>query len=178
MLPLQPQTVNRACHTDTDHLFPVWRCSHRAFRATTSRQDNWYACITQKRCCLHTHTHTTHTSLPVRLFFNFTASRPRASWHTQQHRQLAVNNCHLWVIHALAELNNEVSERAGDGRASRASTHQLHVIQQVGYCGMLPHYDWLIHFYNHENFRNCRSPVEICLLSSGRRVPQWKNTAL
>lgn len=86
--------------------------------------DNWSACITQKQ----------HTGCSLAyLFCNLTALRPRASRHKQQHRQLTANNCHLWVIHALHDCNNEVDEWAGEDNASRVPTHRLSASQQVGY---------------------------------------------
>lgn len=70
----------------------------------------------------------------------------------QQRRQPATNNCHLWVIHAPDELNNEVDERVGDGKPSGVQTHQLDVTQQVDYCGIVAYLGLVSFFYNTVSF--------------------------
>lgn len=105
--------------------------------------------LTQKHSYIHTFTTHTHTRLYLLASSaTFAAWRRRASRHTQQRRQHATNNCHLWVIHAPDELNNEVDERVGDGTASGVQTHRLDVTQQVDYCGIVA-YLGLVNFLQH-----------------------------
>lgn len=98
---------------DIDHLLPVRRSSAHSRQLTLLRHTPPHAHILSVRC--------THASTCSAV----TAWRAKTSRNLQQHRQLAVNDGHVGAQHAPAEWNNEVNEVA----------RELHVIQQVVYCG-------------------------------------------